>query len=133
MLQIQNFSTQIILVNNAMILEEDDQTTFTARLQLQQLYQSLTLLHQCIHLNVYVNLIVDFLDMTLLSPMCMMLLFFHGRTQSQACTTQISSKGQITNINVPWDTKVYSVRWRDFVAVWKKFGNDNHFCNIFNN
>jgi len=34
MLQIQNFSTQIILVNNAMMLEEDDQTTFTARLQL---------------------------------------------------------------------------------------------------
>jgi len=70
MLQIQNFSTQRILVNNAMILGEDDQKNFTARLQLQQLYQSLTVLHQCIHLSLYLNLIVDFLDMTLLSPMC---------------------------------------------------------------
>jgi len=113
-----------------MILGEDDQTTFTARLQLQQLYQSLTVLHQCIHWNVYLNLIVDFLDMTLRSPMCMILLFFNGRTQRQACTTQISSKGQITNINVPWDAKVYSVRCRDFVAVLRKFGNDNHLFEV---
>jgi len=36
-------------VNNAMILGEDDQKTFTTSLQLQQLYQSLTVLASSVH------------------------------------------------------------------------------------
>jgi len=49
----------------------------------QQLYQSLTVLHQCRHLKVYLNLTADFLDTTLLSQICLILLFFHGVTQTE--------------------------------------------------
>jgi len=85
-----------ILVNNAVIFSERTTKKLSSKTTARGLYQSLTVLHQCIHLNVCLNPIVDFLDMTLLSAMCMILSFFYGVTQSQTCTTQKAQRAKLS-------------------------------------